>query len=97
MKQGYLVIAQNSKDADGKSINYVRMAYALALSIKHTQSQIKNISIPKFPVTGNYLLSKGIKNGKKIGLLLKQIEKKWIDNNFSLNDKEITSLLKKNI
>jgi len=60
-------------------------------------NQIKNISIPKFPVTGNYLLSKGIKNGKKIGLLLKQIEKKWIDNNFSLNDKEITSLLKKNI
>ena len=45
MKQGYLVIAQNSKDAEGKSINYVRMAYALALSIKHTQSQIKNISI----------------------------------------------------
>ena len=30
-------------------------------------NQIKNISIPKFPVTGNYLLSKGIKNGKKIG------------------------------
>ncbi len=45
MKQGYLVIAQNSKDAEGKPINYVRMAYALALSIKRTQSQIKNISI----------------------------------------------------
>ena len=60
-------------------------------------NQIKNTSIPKFPVTGNYLLSKGIKNGKKIGLLLKQIEKKWIDNNFSLNDKEIKSILKKNI
>ena len=45
MKQGYLVIAQNSKDAEGKPINYVRMAYALALSIKYTQSQVKNISI----------------------------------------------------
>ena len=45
MKQGYLVIAQNSKDAEGKPIDYVRMAYALALSIKHTQSRIKNISI----------------------------------------------------
>ena len=45
MKQGYLVIAQNSKDAEGKPIDYVRMAYALALSIRHTQSRIKNISI----------------------------------------------------
>ena len=60
-------------------------------------SKINNISIPKFPVTGNYLLSKGIKNGKKIGLLLNQIEKKWIDNNFSLDDKELNTFLKKNI
>jgi len=60
-------------------------------------SKIDSIFIPKFPVTGNYLLNKGIKNGKKIGLLLKQIEKKWIDNNFSLDDKELNILLKKNI
>ena len=45
MKQGYLVIAQNSKDKDGNSVNYVRMAYALALSIKHTQQGVQNVSI----------------------------------------------------
>ena len=29
MKQGYPVIAQNTKDSEGKTIDYVRMAYAL--------------------------------------------------------------------
>ena len=39
MTQGFLVIAQNS------DVNYVRQAYALALSIKATQPTINNISI----------------------------------------------------
>ena len=45
MKQGYLVIAQNTKDSEGKTIDYVRMAYALALSIKHTQQGVNNVSV----------------------------------------------------
>ena len=28
------------KDSEGKTIDYVRMAYALALSIKHTQKSL---------------------------------------------------------
>lgn len=39
MKKGFLVLAQNS------DVNYIRQAYALALSIKSTQPKIKNISI----------------------------------------------------
>jgi hypothetical protein len=39
MTQGFLVIAQNS------DVDYVRQAYALALSIKATQPTINNISI----------------------------------------------------
>ena len=45
MKQGYLVIAQNTKDTEGKNVDYVRMAYALALSIKHTQKGANNVSV----------------------------------------------------
>ena len=45
VKQGYLVIAQNTKDSDGNTINYIRMAYALALSIKHTQKGVNNVSV----------------------------------------------------
>ena len=39
MTKGFLVLAQNS------TVNYVRQAYALALSIKATQPSINNISI----------------------------------------------------
>lgn len=40
MSRGYLILAQNS----GKS-DYVRMAYALALSIKNTQKTVKKVCL----------------------------------------------------
>jgi len=40
MKKGYLVIAQNNSTHD-----YVRMAYALALSIASTQTKVRRMSI----------------------------------------------------
>jgi len=38
--RGYLILAQNSKNAD-----YVRMAYALALSIKNSQKEFSNVCL----------------------------------------------------
>jgi hypothetical protein len=40
MSKGFLVLAQNTKD-----VNYVKQAYALALSIRHSQTTVKNISL----------------------------------------------------
>ena len=40
MSRGYIILAQNSADSD-----YVRMAYALALSIKNTQSTVKRVCL----------------------------------------------------
>lgn len=40
MSKGYLVIAQNSENND-----YIRMAYALALSIKNTQTTVSSICL----------------------------------------------------
>ena len=40
MSKGYITIAQNSGDID-----YIRQAYALALSIKNTQSEVKDFAI----------------------------------------------------
>ena len=48
---GYFIIAQNNQEYD-----YVRMAYALALSIKHTQKTIKNVSIA-LPGSEEHLLT----------------------------------------
>ncbi len=40
MSRGYLILAQNSKKED-----YVKMAYALALSIKNSQSTVNNVCL----------------------------------------------------
>lgn len=40
--RGYICVAQNNAES---KIDYVRMAYGLALSLKKTQSEIKNLSI----------------------------------------------------
>ena len=56
-------------------------------------SKIDDMYIPKFPITGKYLLEKGIKSGKKMGRAIREIEKKWIDNNFSLNNDELNKLI----
>lgn len=40
MSKGFLVLAQNSNDVD-----YIRQAYALALSVKHSQLGVQNISL----------------------------------------------------
>jgi len=40
MSKGYIAIAQNSGESD-----YIKMAYALALSIKSTQSEVSNFAV----------------------------------------------------
>jgi len=35
-----------------------------------------------------------IPEGKKLGIMLKKIEKKWLDNNFQISEKEIQKLIK---
>ena len=57
---------------------------------------IKKMSVPKFPFNGKILLERGIKEGKKIGIILKEAEKTWINNNFSLSSEEFEIIIKKN-
>ena len=65
------------------------------LDLKNILNNISSISIPKFPITGTYLLEKGFKSGRKIGEVLKEAEKLWIKNHFDLKDEELTNILKK--
>ena len=53
--------------------------------------------MPKFPVTGNDLLKRGLQSGKEVGEVLKKIEKKWIENNFQIQEEEIKSLVKREV
>ncbi len=58
---------------------------------------IKKIAIPKFPFDGKFLLKKGIQEGKKIGIILKEAEKIWVQNNFNLSSDDFETIIKKNI
>jgi len=57
---------------------------------------IKKIKIPKFPFDGKFLIDKGIQEGKKIGIILKEAEKIWLKNNFNLSSEEFDIVIKKN-
>ena len=54
--------------------------------------EIKRLKIPKFNYDGKYLLKKGFKEGKNLGIILEKLEKKWANNNFILVDSEIEKI-----
>ena len=57
--------------------------------------EIKSLRVPKFPLTGEYLINKGFKSGRKIGEILKKVEKVWIENDFDLEKEDLNNLIKK--
>ncbi len=67
--------------------NYTNLANIL--------KKIESTNIPEFPITGQHLLEQGFKSGRKVGEILKRIEKKWIENDFNLEDEELKNLIKK--
>ena len=69
----------------------------LSSKTEETLFKISHALIPKFPVTGNDLLKRGVQSGKKVGEILKKIEKKWIENNFEIDHEEIKILVKINV
>jgi poly(A) polymerase len=50
---------------------------------------IKKFKVPKFPISGDFLIKKGFKQGKKLGKKLEFLKVSWIKNNFKLNFRNI--------
>ena len=50
---------------------------------------IKKFKVPKFPISGNFLIKKGFKQGKELGKKLEFLKDSWIENNFKLNLRNI--------
>ena len=59
------------------------------------KSEIIKTSLPKFPYDGKMLQKQGVKEGKKIGLLLKELELAWIENYFNLSEKSTKEIINK--
>ncbi len=58
--------------------------------------QIEKTKVPEFKITGNDIINHGIKNGPKIGEILKKIETRWIENDFKITSSEIKILINSN-
>ena len=55
----------------------------------------KKKKIPIFPISAKYLMSKyKIKEGKNLGIIIKKIEEKWINNEFKISDNEIFKIIR---
>ena len=59
------------------------------------QKKILETPIPKFPYDGQYLITRGFKEGRIIGQVLKKLEKQWINLDFSLSDQQLIGIIEK--
>ena len=49
-----------------------------------------------FPIDGKHLMQKGMKEGLKLGRVLKMIEKEWIANGFKISKNRVEEIIKLN-
>ena len=57
--------------------------------------EVDKINIPSFPFSGQYLKEQGLTEGKEIGIILKKLEKEWLDRDFNLKVNEVTLIINK--
>ena len=63
--------------------------------IEDLKNYIDNSLIPVFPIKADYLIDNfNFTEGKLLGIALKKLENKWINDNFKLNIDEIKDILK---
>ena len=81
-----------------RKINTVFFLINKKTTIKDYKKNIENINktiIPPFPYDGKYLISKGFNEGKKVGQVIKELEKNWIENNCELADNLADKIISK--
>ena len=54
-------------------------------NLKKYQLFIKEFKVPIFPISGDFLIRRGFKQGKSLGKRLNSLKKSWIENDFKLN------------
>ena len=54
-------------------------------NLKKYQLFIKRFKVPIFPISGDFLIHRGFKQGKSLGKKLNSLKKSWIENDFKLN------------
>tara|TARA_B100001939_G_scaffold348192_1_gene373629 strand:+ start:21219 stop:22430 length:1212 start_codon:yes stop_codon:yes gene_type:complete len=60
--------------------------------LKKTLQVVENWEIPVFPLRGRDLVAGGMERGPELGRLLKTLEQKWIESDFSLNKADLLEM-----
>ena len=61
-----------------------------------TFNKILKVKIPIFPIDGETLKQKGMREGQILGNVLKTLEKEWINNNFKISNERVEEIIKIN-
>ena len=94
-KNLWKILYFNGKDSLLDLINFhIFKSKKVDKKLENFLSFFKDKNVPTLPLKAATLMAKyNIPEGKELGLKLKQIENKWIDNNFSISEKEVEKLI----
>ncbi len=59
-----------------------------------TLNKISKTKVPKFPIDGELLKQRGMKEGQSLGNVLKELEKEWVNNKFKISNNKIDEMIK---
>ena len=77
-------------------INFSINAKVKTYDFSKTLNKILKTKVPTFPIDGELLKEKGMKEGQSLGNVLKKLEKEWVNNNFKISNNRIDELIKIN-
>tara|TARA_B100000886_G_scaffold331118_1_gene282299 strand:+ start:52 stop:1314 length:1263 start_codon:yes stop_codon:yes gene_type:complete len=77
-------------------INFSINAKVKSYDFSKNLNKILKTKVPKFPIDGELLKEKGMKEGQSLGNILKKLEKEWVNNNFKISNNRIDEIIKIN-
>ena len=77
-------------------INFSINAKVKTYDFSKTLNKILKTKVPTFPIDGELLKEKGMKEGQSLGNVLKKLEKEWVNNNFKISNERIDEIIKVN-
>ncbi len=77
-------------------INFSKNSKEKLKNFSKVLKKILKIKIPIFPLDGEFLKQKGMREGYSLGNVLKTLEKEWINNGFKISNERIEEIIKAN-
>ena len=78
-------------------INFSMSSKVKSYDFTKNLSKILKIKVPLFPINGELLKKKGMKEGQSLGNVLKILEKEWVTNNFKISNERIDEIIQINL